>query len=126
VFKRHRLLAEATRRAVGVWAQGGAFGFNVTAPHERCDTVTAVITPNGDSAQPLVDYCRDRCGVVLGRAIGWTEGRGFRIAHMGHVNAPMVLGTLGAVEMGLSALKLPHGQGGTQAAIEFLAQSVPA
>jgi alanine-glyoxylate transaminase/serine-glyoxylate transaminase/serine-pyruvate transaminase len=126
VFKRHRLLAEATRRAVGVWAQGGAFGFNVTAPAERCDTVTAVITQGGDSAQPLVDYCRDRCGVVLGRAIGWTEGRGFRIAHMGHVNAPMVLGTLAAVEMGLLALKLPHGQGGTQAAIEYLAQSVPA
>jgi alanine-glyoxylate transaminase/serine-glyoxylate transaminase/serine-pyruvate transaminase len=126
VFKRHRLLAEATRRAVGIWAQGGKFAFNVIEPAERCDTVTAVITQGGDSAQPLVDYCREQCGVVLGRAIGWTEGRGFRIAHMGHVNAPMVLGTLAAVEMGLSALKLPHGQGGTSAAIEFLAQSVPA
>jgi alanine-glyoxylate transaminase/serine-glyoxylate transaminase/serine-pyruvate transaminase len=126
VYKRHALLAEATRRAVAIWAQGGAFGFNVTAPAERCDTVTAVITQGGDSAQPLVDYCRDKCGVVLGRAIGWTEGRGFRIAHMGHVNAPMVLGTLGAVEMGLTALKLPHGRGGTQAAIDYLAQSVPA
>ena len=63
---------------------------------------------------------------MLGRAIGWTEGRGFRIAHMGHVNAPMVLGTLGAIEMALAALKLPHGRGGSQAAIEYLAQSVPA
>jgi alanine-glyoxylate transaminase/serine-glyoxylate transaminase/serine-pyruvate transaminase len=117
VFARHRLLAEATRRAVGAWAEGQSIGFN---------TVTAVVTRGGESAQPLVDYCRDRCGVVLGRALGRAEGKGFRIAHMGHVNAPMVLGTLGAVEMGLSALGLPHGKGGTAAAIEFLAKSVPA
>jgi alanine-glyoxylate transaminase/serine-glyoxylate transaminase/serine-pyruvate transaminase len=38
----------------------------------------------------------------------------------------MVLGTLGAVEIGLEALKLPHGKGGSQAAIEYLAKSVPA
>ena len=29
---------------------------------------------------------------------------------MGHINAPMVLGTLGAVEMGLKALGIPHGR----------------
>ena len=126
VFKRHALLAEATRRAITVWAEGQTFAFNVIEPRERCNTVTAVITQSGESAQPLVDYCRDKCGVVLGRAIGWTEGRGFRIAHMGHVNAPMILGTLGAIEMGLAALKIPHGKGGSAAAIEYLAQSVPA
>jgi alanine-glyoxylate transaminase/serine-glyoxylate transaminase/serine-pyruvate transaminase len=126
VFTRHKLLAEATRRAVGVWAEGQSIGFNISEPEERCDTVTAVVTRSGESAQPVVDYCRDKCGVVLGRALGRAEGKGFRIAHMGHVNAPMVLGTLGAVEMGLSALGLPHGKGGTAAAIEFLAKSVPA
>ena len=126
VFKRHALLAEATRRAVGIWAEGQAIGFNVSEAAERCDTVTAIVTRGGESAQPLVDYCRDKCGVVLGRALGKTEGQGFRIAHMGHVNAPMVLGTLGAVEMGLAALNMPHGKGGASAAIEFLAKSVPA
>ncbi|MCF8476687.1 MAG: aminotransferase class V-fold PLP-dependent enzyme [Pseudolabrys sp.] len=126
VFRRHALLAEATRRAVGLWAQGGAIGFNVAEPAQRCNTVTALVTPGGDSMQPLVDYCRERCGVVLGRAIGKTEGQGFRIAHMGHVNAPMLLGTLGAVEMALMALDIPHGKGGTSAAIEFLAQAVTA
>jgi alanine-glyoxylate transaminase / serine-glyoxylate transaminase / serine-pyruvate transaminase len=126
VFKRHALLAQATAHAVDIWAEGQAFGFNVIEPAERCNTVTAVVTANGESAQPLVDYCRDKCGVVLGRALGKVEGKGFRIAHMGHVNAPMVLGTLGAVEMGLSALAIPHGKGGTAAAIEFLAKAVPA
>jgi alanine-glyoxylate transaminase/serine-glyoxylate transaminase/serine-pyruvate transaminase len=126
VFRRHRLLAEATRRAVGVWSEGQAIGFNVSEAEERSDTVTAIVTRGGESAQPLVDYCREKCGVVLGRALGQSEGKGFRIAHMGHVNAPMILGTLSVVEMGLAALGLPHGRGGLTAAVEFLAKSVPA
>ena len=88
--------------------------------------MTAVVTRNGESAQPLADYCRDKCGVILGRALGQSEGKGFRIAHMGHVNAPMILGTLSVVEMALGALQIPHGKGGVQAAVEFLAKSVPA
>ena len=126
VFIRHRLLAEATRRAVGAWAEGQAIAFNISEADERADTVTAVITRNGESAQPLVDYCREKCGVVLGRALGASEGKGFRIAHMGHINAPMILGTLSVVEMALAALSIPHGKGGLTAAIEYLAKSVPA
>jgi alanine-glyoxylate transaminase/serine-glyoxylate transaminase/serine-pyruvate transaminase len=45
---------------------------------------------------------------------------------MGHVNAPMILGTLGVVEVALNALKIPHGKGGTEAAIAWLGQSVSA
>jgi alanine-glyoxylate transaminase/serine-glyoxylate transaminase/serine-pyruvate transaminase len=126
VFRRHRLLAEATRRAVAVWAEGQALGFNVSEAEERCDTVTSLATRDGVDAQPLVDYCAQQCGVVLGRALGKLEGKGFRIAHMGHVNAPMVLGTLSVIEMALSALAMPHGKGGSAAAIEYLAKAVPA
>jgi alanine-glyoxylate transaminase/serine-glyoxylate transaminase/serine-pyruvate transaminase len=43
---------------------------------------------------------------------------------MGHVNAPMILGTLSVVEMALAALGIPHGRGGVQAAIDFLAGEV--
>ena len=64
--------------------------------------------------------------MVLGRALGASEGKGFRIAHMGHVNAPMIFGTLSVVEMALAALGLPHGKGGVQAAVDYLAKSVPA
>ena len=124
-FKRHHMLAEATRRAVSVWAEGQVLGFNIAEPAERCDTVTAVVTRSGESAQPLVDYCAEQCGVVLGRALGHLHGKGFRIAHMGYVNAPMVLGTLGVIEMGLAALRIPHGTGGSAAAIEYLAQATP-
>ena len=45
---------------------------------------------------------------------------------MCHVNAPMILGTLGVVEVGLNALGTPHGKGGTEAAIEYLGENVGA
>ena len=82
VFRRHRLLAEATRRAVGTWAEGQAIAFNVSEPEERSDTVTTVVTRNGESAQPLVDYCREKCGVVLGRGARLARGQG--VSHRAH------------------------------------------
>jgi alanine-glyoxylate transaminase / serine-glyoxylate transaminase / serine-pyruvate transaminase len=124
VILRHRLLAEAVRAAVGVWAEGGALQFNVVEPAERANSVTTILLERED-ARRLLDYCARRCGVVLGIGIGDLDGRAFRIAHMGHVNAPMILGTLGAVEVALIALGLPHGRGGVQAAIETLGRAVP-
>ncbi len=126
VFLRHRLLAEAVRRAVGAWAVGGALAFNILEPSERADSVTTIVLNDGRGAQPLLDYCKGQLGVVLGVGLGPLAGKAFRIAHMGHVNAPMVLGTLGAVETGLVALGMPHGKGGMQAAVEWLGESVPA
>jgi alanine-glyoxylate transaminase/serine-glyoxylate transaminase/serine-pyruvate transaminase len=125
-FLRHRLLAEAVRRAVDVWSQGQALGFNVVEPAERSDTVTTVVMGDGRDPQPLIDYCNKKCGVVLGIGIGDLSGKAFRIAHMGHVNAPMVLGTLGVIEVGLKALGIPHGAGGAQAAIDWLGEQVTA
>ncbi len=126
VFQRHRLLAEAVRRAVGVWGKGGVLDFNVVEPAERADTVTTVLMNDGRDPKPLLEYCDKKCGVVLGIGIGDLSGKAVRIAHMGHVNAPMILGTLGALEIGLVALGIPHGKGGVQAAIDWLGQSVSA
>ena len=100
---RHRLLAEAVRRAVAVWAKGQVLGFNITEPVERSNTVTTV-TMNGHDPAALQRHCKEKCGVVLGTGIGDLQGQAFRIAHMGHVNAPMILGTLGVVEVALNAL----------------------
>jgi alanine-glyoxylate transaminase/serine-glyoxylate transaminase/serine-pyruvate transaminase len=50
--------------------------------------------------------------------------KAFRIAHMGHVNAPMVLGTLGSIEVALVALGIPHGEGGVQAAADSLGRAL--
>ena len=54
------------------------------------------------------------CGDLAGKAI--------RIAHMGYANAPMILGTIGATEVALRALGIPHGEGGTQAAVVALGE----
>lgn len=124
VFRRHRLLAEAVRRAVAVWTEGGAFAFNITEPRERSDAVTTVLVTDGRDPLKLQDYCETKCGVLLGAGFGQMKGKAFRIAHMGHVNAPTVLGVLGVIEMGLNALGIPHGRGGVQAAVEWLAESV--
>jgi alanine-glyoxylate transaminase / serine-glyoxylate transaminase / serine-pyruvate transaminase len=126
VFRRHRLLAEAVRRAVGTWAEGQAVGFNIIEPNERCDTVTAVVFKDGYDPEALRAYCNKQCGVILGHGIGDLSGKAIRIAHMGHVNAPMTLGTLSVVEMALNALKIPHGKGGAQAAIDYLSENVTA
>ena len=124
-IRRHALLAGATRAAVAKWAEGRVLAFNITDPAERANSITNILV-EGRDPRPLLAYTRDKCGVVLGVGLGLLEDRAFRIAHMGHTNAPMVLGTLGAVEMGLKALSIPHGSGGAQAAVDYLGREVSA
>jgi alanine-glyoxylate transaminase/serine-glyoxylate transaminase/serine-pyruvate transaminase len=124
-FERHRVLAGATHRAVQRWAAGGSIAFNVANPDERAVSVTTVLLTDGRDPDELRRYCSEKCSVVLGIGIGSLDGRAFRIAHMGYVNAPMLLGTLGVVETGLKALGIPHGAGGAQAAIDWLAEAMP-
>jgi alanine-glyoxylate transaminase/serine-glyoxylate transaminase/serine-pyruvate transaminase len=124
VFRRHRLLAEATRRAVAAWSEGQALAFNIADPAERSDTVTTVCVRGAGIAKRLADFCNAQCGVVLGTGLGPLAGKAVRIAHMGHVNAPMILGTLGSVEVALQALGIPHGPGGMQAAADYLGQAL--
>ena len=119
-------IGRAVRRAVTVWAEGQVIGFNISEPSERSNTVTTVMMNNGHDPVALQRYCKEKCGVVLGVGIGELAGQAFRIAHMGHINAPMILGTLGVIEVGLNALDIPHGKGGTEAAIGWLGASVSA
>jgi alanine-glyoxylate transaminase/serine-glyoxylate transaminase/serine-pyruvate transaminase len=125
VWRRHMLLAEAVRRAVGVWGEGQAIGFNIIEPSERSNSVTCVLM-NGRDPETLRAYCSEKCGVILGHGIGELTGKAFRVAHMGHVNAPMILGTLGVIETALGALEIPHARGGAQAAIDWLSAEVKA
>ena len=126
VFLRHRLLAEAVRCAVSVWSEGQVLSFNIAEASERSNTVTTVLMADSHNPAALQRYCKEKCGVVLGVGIGDLAGQAFRIAHMGHVNAPMILGTLGVVEVALQALGIPHGKGGVESAINWLGDNVPA
>ncbi|MEP1389606.1 MAG: alanine--glyoxylate aminotransferase family protein, partial [Yoonia sp.] len=47
----------------------------------------------------------------------------FRIGHMGHVNAHMIMGVLGTIEAGLKALDIPHGDGALSAAATVIAKA---
>jgi len=47
----------------------------------------------------------------------------FRIGHLGDLNEPMVMGALTAVEMALGINGVPHGRGGVDAAMDYLAQA---
>lgn len=120
-WARHVGLSEAVRAAVEVWAEHGALAFNIVDRAERSAAVTTILTPGFDP-EHLRDFARENLGVILGSGIGELAGKAFRIAHMGYTNAPMVLGTLGAIDVALKALGLPHGEGSLQAAAAALAR----
>jgi alanine-glyoxylate transaminase/serine-glyoxylate transaminase/serine-pyruvate transaminase len=118
-WSRHLALSAAVQAAVEVWSRGGALEFNIHNAAERAPSVTTILTPGFDP-ETLRQFARVNCGVILGSGIGELSGKAFRIAHMGYANAPMVLGTLGAAEVAMQALGVPHGAGGVQAAIASL------
>ena len=124
-FRRHALLAGATRAAVERWSDGGALRFNVPEPSERSPTVTTILLEEPHLGR-LLDWCQEVCNVSLGIGLGPLGGHAFRIAHMGYVNAPMTLGTLAAIETGLVTLDIPHGKGGVSAAVDHLGSRLKA
>ena len=119
-WARHRLLADAVRAAVDAWRPAG-LRLLATDPLERADGVTTIVVDASASSPPDVEavraVCRERMGVTLGTGIGGF-GPGFRIGHMGHVNAPMVFGVLGAIDTALVAVgAVDRGEGTAAAAV---------
>jgi alanine-glyoxylate transaminase/serine-glyoxylate transaminase/serine-pyruvate transaminase len=121
VFARHHRLGEAVRRAVQVWAGNNGPQLFCTNPGRYSDSVTAVQMPEGHDAEALRRTARQRFNVSLGGGLGKLNGRVFRIGHLGDLNEPMVLGALSAVEMSLRINNVPHGRGGVDAAMDWLA-----
>ena len=62
-------------------------------------------------------------GVTLGIGLGRYAGTSFRIGHMGWLNPPMILGTLGAVETAFNVMGVRHGAG-VAAAAETIARGL--
>lgn len=125
VWTRHARLARAIWAAGEAWAAEGPFRLNVADPAHRSHAVTAASlgAPHGDR---LRAWCRDEAGLVLGIGLGVgdpedpTNSGYFRFGHMGHVNAHGILGLIGTVEAGLTALDIPHGGGAVDAAVKAL------
>ena len=74
------------------------------------------------SAQQLRATCESEAGLTLGLSITGNADAEFRIGHMGHLNPPMLLGTLGTIEAALTAVDAPMGGSGVAAAAAVIAQ----
>ena len=110
IFGRHRVLASAVHAAVEAWSIGGVIGFNVEHPAERAPSVTTILM-NGRDPEAIRKLCHEQCNVILGHGVGALARTSFRIAHMGHTNAPMILATLATTEAAFRALDVPCGKG---------------
>ena len=121
VIARHHRLGKSVRRAVQVWAGNNGPQLFCTNPGRFSNSVTAVQMPEGHDAEALRRTARQRFNVSLGGGLGKLNGRVFRIGHLGDLNEPMVLGALSAVEMSLRINNVPHGRGGVDAAMDYLA-----
>lgn len=119
IFARHKRLASGVRAAVAQWGEGSQIGFNIADAPARSDVVTTILTGDID-AQKLRRLCEDELSLTLGLGIGLDANKTFRIGHMGHVNEPMILGTLATVELALTKMNAPITSGGVEAAVKAM------
>jgi alanine-glyoxylate transaminase/serine-glyoxylate transaminase/serine-pyruvate transaminase len=119
VFARHMRHGEATRCAVRAW------GLEILCqdPAEYSPALTAVLVPEGHSADAFRKIVLERFNMSLGQGLSKVAGRVFRIGHLGDFNDLALCGTLAGVEMGLGLAGVPHRKGGAQAAMDYLAAS---
>ena len=125
VWRRHGVFARAVWAAVAAWGERGAIRLNIADPALRSHAVTTIRTEPGDGTR-LRRWCADAAGLTLGIGLdapGVDPAGVFRIGHMGHLNPPMILGTLATIEAGLASLAIPHGPGGVAAAARVVADA---
>ena len=128
IWARHHRLARAIWAAVEAWGHGGALELNVPDPAHRSWAVTS-LSAGGDDGERLRGWLEERAGVLLGIGLGMEAsdrpagGSFFRIGHMGHVNAHMVMGVLGTMQAGMEALGVAYGPGGLDAASAVISEA---
>ncbi len=116
VFARHTRHGTATRAAVRAW------GLEVlcTKQGQESGVLTAVLVPNGHSADAFRATTLEHYDISLGNGLSKVADKVFRIGHLGDFNDLMLMATLSGVEMGLAKAGIPHHSGGAQAAMEHL------
>ena len=90
VFTRHARHGEATRRAVKAW------GLQTVCEEasEYSNSITAVMTPEGYSADALRGVVLERFNMSLGGGLQRLTDKVFRIGHMGDINDLMLTASL--------------------------------
>ena len=126
VWQRHAILARAVWAACDAWSAAGSFAMNVENPAHRSHAVTA-LRLQSPKATELREWVQGKLGLTLGIGLGMAAPTDpardgfFRLGHMGHVNGQMILGLLGGLEAGMTALKVEHGTGALDAAAQVIA-----
>ncbi|MBI5504252.1 MAG: alanine--glyoxylate aminotransferase family protein [Deltaproteobacteria bacterium] len=95
VYRRHAILAEATRRGAL------AMGLRLLAPSAPSPAATGVWMPEGIDAGEVARYLRDVIGVTVAGGQGKLKGKILRLGHIGYADTFDVIVALTAVEMAL-------------------------
>ena len=116
IFQRHERHANATREAVKSW------GIELLPLNEdeHSNSLTSLLFEENINADNLRKIILEKFNTSLGTGLGRWSGRIIRIGHLGDFNDPMLLGTLSAVEIGLSLAEIDHKSGGIKAAMDYL------
>lgn len=126
VWKRHEILARAIWAACDAWGKEGSLTLNIAAPEYRSHAVTS-LSLQSPSGTDLRNWVEKHIGLTLGIGLGMggSDNRNsdayFRLGHMGHINGHMVMGLLGGMETGMTALGIAHGAGAIEAAAAVIA-----
>ncbi|WP_242650550.1 pyridoxal-phosphate-dependent aminotransferase family protein [Cognatiyoonia koreensis] len=122
VWARHDQIAATLWAACEAWQSEGPLWLNIQDRAKRSVAVTS-IGLGADNADALRTWTETHTGLTLGIGLGREPASGyFRVGHMGHVNAHMMMSVVGTIEAGLLALDLPHGAGALDAAARVIAQ----
>jgi len=98
IFKRHRIMAQATRAAML------ALGLELFAPDAASDGVTAAKVPTGVDGEKLVKTMRDTYGVTIAGGQDELKGKVIRIAHMGFITESDIIMALSCLEKVLTQM----------------------
>jgi len=117
LFKRHAVLARASRAAVE------AIGLKLLAPGSPADSATGAYVPEGIDGGKLVKFLRDNMGITLAGGQGHLKGKIVRIAHLGYYDTFDIIIAISAIEMALKKFGYPVEMGkGVAAAQEILVE----
>ncbi|MCP5468678.1 MAG: alanine--glyoxylate aminotransferase family protein [Deltaproteobacteria bacterium] len=92
IFKRHDILAKATRAAVQ------AMSLKLYAPEAPSPAVTAVYSPENINAGEIVKGLRDQFNMTITGGQAQAKGKIFRIGHIGYYDPMDIVNAIAAIE----------------------------
>ena len=107
VFRRHSLLAEATRKGVQ------AMGLKLYAAKSPSNSLTAALAPEGLDSGKIISALEKDFGIRIANGQDQAKGKIFRVAHMGYYDKSDILFALASLEIVLNKLgyKVESGSG---------------